>query len=167
MKWDSKLKQHRPGIVLLDEIESHFHPLWQRRLLPAAQAALPDVQIVAASHSPFLITSCLGARIHVLEMDSARCEAKLRESIDAPVGDSIATVLRGIFDIPSQFDIDTEKHLREWNELNKLHVIGKISAQGSKRHAKVTETHANRSEELKASARVNRETLVLGRVAIL
>ena len=57
------------GILLLDEIDIYLHPRLQRTLLPAMRKALPDVQIIAASHSPFVISSCRDARIHVLTLD--------------------------------------------------------------------------------------------------
>ena len=139
----------RPGVILLDEVESHLHPLWQRRLLPGMKKALPEVQIIATSHSPFLISSCRGARIHVLET-TADGKARLRESLDAPIGESVATILSDIFGVHSQFDIETEDELNEWHELNKQRLHGKLTTKESQRFQHLTSTLADRSEELKA-----------------
>jgi energy-coupling factor transporter ATP-binding protein EcfA2 len=147
--WLPELGEKRPGVILLDEIESHLHPLWQRRLLPGMKKALPDVQIIATSHSPFLISSCRSARIHVLEMNSVG-RASLRESVDAPIGDSVATILSDIFGVDSQFDIETEEELNDWAELNKQRLYGKLSTKESQRFKLLTTTLAARSEELKA-----------------
>ena len=68
-RWSPKLGGKKPGILLIDEIDAHLHPRWQRQILPALREALPDVQIIVASHSPFVISSCAGARVHVLEVD--------------------------------------------------------------------------------------------------
>lgn len=40
------------GLLLLDEIELHLHPRWQRRLAPYLRQLLPNFQIVATTHSP-------------------------------------------------------------------------------------------------------------------
>jgi len=42
------------GVVLVDEVEQHLHPSMQSSLLPHLAAALPDVQMVATTHSPLV-----------------------------------------------------------------------------------------------------------------
>ena len=58
--------EHTKQIVLLfDEIEAHLHPRWQRAVLPAllevmdtlASVQHPNVQLVAATHSPLVLSS--------------------------------------------------------------------------------------------------------------
>jgi energy-coupling factor transporter ATP-binding protein EcfA2 len=44
------------GIVLIDEIEQHLHPVWQRRILGRLRAQLPDVQFVVTTHAPLCVT---------------------------------------------------------------------------------------------------------------
>lgn len=46
-----------PGIILVDEIELHLHPLWQRTVVPALQAAFPNVQLLLTTHSPQVLAS--------------------------------------------------------------------------------------------------------------
>ncbi len=41
------------GIVLIDEIEQHLHPKWQRHIMRLLGEQFPDVQFIATSHSPF------------------------------------------------------------------------------------------------------------------
>ncbi|MCP4217221.1 MAG: AAA family ATPase [bacterium] len=40
------------GIVLLDEIEQHLHPKWQRHIIQLLRKEFPGVQFIAATHSP-------------------------------------------------------------------------------------------------------------------
>ena len=40
------------GIVLIDEIDLHLHPRWQRIIVPALLEAFPKLQFVATTHSP-------------------------------------------------------------------------------------------------------------------
>lgn len=46
-----------PGVVLIDEIDLHLHPKWQRRVVTDLMQAFPKVQFVATTHSPFVIQS--------------------------------------------------------------------------------------------------------------
>lgn len=45
------------AIVLIDEIDVHLHPKWQRRIVPALEELFPDCQFIATTHSPFVIQS--------------------------------------------------------------------------------------------------------------
>jgi predicted ATP-binding protein involved in virulence len=49
--------QETPGIVLIDELEHHLHPKWQRRVVEALKRTFPNVQFIATTHSPFIIQS--------------------------------------------------------------------------------------------------------------
>lgn len=48
------------GIVLIDEIDLHLHPKWQREVVGRLLRTFPKVQFVASSHSPFIIQSLYG-----------------------------------------------------------------------------------------------------------
>lgn len=43
------------AIVLLDEIELHLHPIWQRRLIGQFRKYFPNIQFVFTTHSPTII----------------------------------------------------------------------------------------------------------------
>ncbi len=45
------------GVVLIDELDLHLHPKWQRRVVGDLMRAFPKVQFIATSHSPFIIQS--------------------------------------------------------------------------------------------------------------
>ena len=40
------------GIVLIDEIELHMHPSWQRRIIPLLHETFPNIQFIITTHSP-------------------------------------------------------------------------------------------------------------------
>ena len=46
-----------PGIVLIDEIDVHLHPKWQRRVVEDLRTTFPNIQFVATTHSPFVVQS--------------------------------------------------------------------------------------------------------------
>lgn len=41
------------GVLILDEIDLHLHPIWQRKLLEFIGKTLPHMQLIASTHSPF------------------------------------------------------------------------------------------------------------------
>jgi predicted ATPase len=53
---DSKL-QDLTGVVLLDEIDLHIHPSWQRNIVSHIAKALPKLQFVFTTHSPIIAGS--------------------------------------------------------------------------------------------------------------
>lgn len=46
-----------PGIVLIDELDLHLHPNWQRHIVADLKRIFPKVQFVATTHSPFIVQS--------------------------------------------------------------------------------------------------------------
>lgn len=55
------------GVVLIDEIELHLHPGWQRLILPALAEAFPGLQFVVTTHSPQVLASVPGDAVRILE----------------------------------------------------------------------------------------------------
>ena len=80
-----------PGVLLLDEAENHLHPRWQKRFLSDVLRIFPNLQIVATTHSPFVVGSVPGARVYVCRYDaetrSATVDDVSDEYADLPVED--------------------------------------------------------------------------------
>lgn len=46
-----------PGVILIDEVDLHLHPVWQQRILRDLQNIFPAVQFVVSTHAPSVINS--------------------------------------------------------------------------------------------------------------
>ena len=46
---------HGTGVVLIDELELHLHPKWQREMTEKLRKTFPNIQFIATTHSPFVI----------------------------------------------------------------------------------------------------------------
>ncbi len=46
-----------PGIVLIDELDLHLHPNWQKRIIADLKHVFHEIQFVATTHSPFIVQS--------------------------------------------------------------------------------------------------------------
>lgn len=45
------------GVVLIDELDMHLHPKWQKRIVADLKRTFPCIQFIVTSHSPFIIQS--------------------------------------------------------------------------------------------------------------
>lgn len=52
-----RVLQETPGLVLIDELDLHLHPKWQRHVIEDLRTTFPKVQFICTTHSPFLIQS--------------------------------------------------------------------------------------------------------------
>jgi len=55
-----------PGVVLIDEIDLHLHPKWQREIVRNLPDAFPKLQFIATTHSPQVIGEVQQDRIQVM-----------------------------------------------------------------------------------------------------
>jgi energy-coupling factor transporter ATP-binding protein EcfA2 len=55
------------GLVLVDEIDLHLHPTWQRTIVERVAKALPRMQFVFSTHSPIVAGSLKKENIFVME----------------------------------------------------------------------------------------------------
>ena len=63
--------QRTPGLVLIDEIDAHLHPNWQRQVVDDLKRTFPSIQFVCTSHSPFIIQSLEPGELRSLEPGGA------------------------------------------------------------------------------------------------
>ncbi|MDJ0841153.1 MAG: AAA family ATPase [Acidobacteriota bacterium] len=62
-----------PGLLLIDEAENQLHPKWQKRLIKSILNLFPNLQIIATTHSPFIIASVPNVRLFVCKSKIDHC----------------------------------------------------------------------------------------------
>ncbi len=89
-----------PAIVLIDEIDLHLHPRWQREIITKLTENFPNTQFIATSHSPLIVQAATGANLAVLQEQDGKIiienRPRFRESWRA---DQILT--SGLFGVSS------------------------------------------------------------------
>ena len=55
-----------PAVVLVDEIDLHLHPEWQRKLMGFLTERFPNTQFIATAHSPLVVQAAADANLAVL-----------------------------------------------------------------------------------------------------
>jgi len=56
-----------PGVILIDELDLHLHPKWQRRIIEDLRRTFPKIQFFVTSHSPQLIGQVKASEVILLE----------------------------------------------------------------------------------------------------
>ena len=61
-----------PAIVLVDEIDLHLHPKWQRQLVGELTKRFPAAQFIVTAHSPLVVQAAEDANLAVLRRQGDR-----------------------------------------------------------------------------------------------
>jgi len=54
------------GIILIDEIDLHLHPSWQRMIIPKLIEVFPNCQFIVSTHSPQILSHVKAENIFLL-----------------------------------------------------------------------------------------------------
>ncbi len=80
------------GIVLIDEIDLHLHPKWQRMIVPRIIEVFPNCQFIISTHSPHVITHVQPESLCLLRntadgMEAVRTQGSYGKSVDRVLED--------------------------------------------------------------------------------
>lgn len=104
---DDPIKEGK-GIILIDEVELHLHPRWQRKVLRQLSKTFPKCQFIVTSHSPQVIGQSKPEQLRLLKKGTKKTRV-------VPVGQSFGMdsnwVLEELMGTPSR-DHGIEKQLR-------------------------------------------------------
>lgn len=73
------------GIVLIDELEQHLHPRWQRHIITLLRRHFPKLQFVASTHTPLLVSSLADherSKLVTLMREDGQIHARLRDAAE-------------------------------------------------------------------------------------
>ncbi|HWU89165.1 MAG TPA: AAA family ATPase [Kofleriaceae bacterium] len=71
-----------PGIVLIDEIDAHLHPAWQRRVGPWLSTHFPELQFIVTTHSPFICQAAEVGTIYQLARPGSDAPSRMIEGVE-------------------------------------------------------------------------------------
>lgn len=108
---DSENPLHGEAIVLIDEIDLHLHPKWQRDILPYLSKAFPNIQFIVTTHSPLVIQSMTDINLYILKRDEEGNVHVSRSPKPNYSGWTVEEILR------DTMGLDSEIHSNNYNEL--------------------------------------------------
>lgn len=123
MKPDSRI------VVMVDELEAHLHPKWQRTILPALTeiqkylASELEVQFIIATHSPLIMASAESIfcqdidKIFQIKLSKKNSDAILTEEQFIKYGQINSWLTSPIFDLGQARSVDAEKAITKAKKL--------------------------------------------------
>jgi predicted ATP-binding protein involved in virulence len=84
------------GVVLIDEIDLHLHPSWQRKIIPGLERTFPNLQFIVATHSPQVLSSAKDAVVYLLLVIDGVIKAK---KFRGPYGKDTNMILETLMDV--------------------------------------------------------------------
>ncbi|MEH2061316.1 MAG: AAA family ATPase [Nostoc sp.] len=141
------------GVVLIDEIELHLHPKWQREIILALTRTFPNCQFIVTTHSPQVISQVKPEGIFILEKTDEGVVAKRPESSFGRDSNRILEDLMGVPERPKEIK---ESLL----ELFRLIDAGNIEGARQLRQQLAIEIGADEPEFVKADVLIRRKEIL-------
>ena len=106
----------RPGILIIDEIDAHLHPTWQRRIIPALTSHFPKLQIFCSTHSPLMLAGLSEGQVQLLRRGE-NGEIKVSTNETDVAGWTSDEILRQFMEVANPTDEATSRRVARLQEL--------------------------------------------------
>jgi hypothetical protein len=117
LRFEGSLAADFEGVVLIDEIDLHLHPEWQRKVVSILRNVFPKVQFIVTTHSPHVIQAVEPGEVIALARDESGAP-HLLELPDLPHGFkgwSVEEILHDVMGMQSTQSIDFDEAITEFN----------------------------------------------------
>ena len=114
--------EDKAGIFIVDEIDAHLHPSWQRRIIPTLTKHFPNLQIFCSTHSPLMLAGLKEGQAQLLRRDDQGKVTVSRNEGDI-IGWSVDEITRILLGVPDPTDLETVKHLERLQELRRKQTL--------------------------------------------
>ena len=118
---------HCSGVVLIDELDAHVHPAWQRQIGHWLRLKFPNLQFIVATHSPFL-AQVAGLYGNVV-LEQTTNGVKPRANVETVENWRTDQILTALFDLPSTSSPQVELGLERLQELYRERQSRKLSLE--------------------------------------
>ncbi|UAA37736.1 AAA family ATPase [Paraneptunicella aestuarii] len=109
------------GIVLIDEVDMHLHPTWQRKIIQRLTDTFPNIQFILSTHSPLVISDVKDVLVYSLEDHEAKplpsfygkdANEVLLEAMDTSIrNEKVDELLNDLLDAIQDSDFDRARAL--------------------------------------------------------
>ncbi|MFC5046031.1 AAA family ATPase [Aquimarina hainanensis] len=140
------------GIILIDEIDLHLHPSWQRIMIPKLTKLFPNCQFVFSTHSPQVLSHVQPEKIFLLE--NIKNELSYSKAMDS-YGKNTDRILEDLLNV----DARPKKIKNEIHQLFKLIQEGQLKEAKTKLN-KLTNQIGVDSELTKAEVLIKRREII-------
>lgn len=133
--WFDGNKITAKGVVLIDELDAHLHPTWQREIGYWLQETFPSFQFIVATHSPFIPLAASTSGVYILRRQSGTSDARPNASVVAEQdhasvrGWRVDQILSVLFDVPTLRSPEAERKIRAYADLKATAAARALSAE--------------------------------------
>lgn len=106
------------GVVLIDELDIHLHPSWQRQIAGWLQEAFPKLQFFVATHSP-LVAAGGGEDALTLRLDIESGEIRITQIDDLSALDADRILRSPAFGLESTHSPATDRKIKRYHQLRR------------------------------------------------
>ena len=106
-----------PAVVLIDEIDLHVHPRWQRTIMKQFSEHFTNVQFVATTHSPLMITSMKDVNVAVLKQAEAGDHVVIENDPEVVEGWRCDQTLVSLFGLETARSLQVEALMKDRENL--------------------------------------------------
>jgi AAA domain, putative AbiEii toxin, Type IV TA system len=123
------------GLLLMDEIDLHLHPVWQRELRTFIETKLPNFQIICTTHSPLTAQQSAAGELFFLRRKTRPAAVEIHQYEDAPRELMVHQVLLGpVFGLHTMDSKMVEDMKAEYKSLA---AKASLSSRERKRHSEL------------------------------
>src|SRR5262249_17952137 len=116
------------GVILIDEVDAHLHPMWQREIGFLLRRTFPRMQFLITSHSPFVAQAASDGGLIVLRTSDEDGAVHAEQPIESVRDWGVDQILTSpLFGLDATRDGETESLIREHAELLARRTWGQLS----------------------------------------
>ncbi|MDJ0729414.1 MAG: AAA family ATPase [Crocosphaera sp.] len=141
------------GIILIDEIDLHLHPKWQRMIVPQLVKVFPNCQFLLSTHSPHVLTHIYPENIFLLKQTNDNIEVKRPSE---SYGKNVDRILEDLMELDTTRPDKVESDLHQIYEMIDSNQLG----EAEEAIAQMIETIGNDPELVKAEVLMRRKELI-------
>jgi len=137
---------NKPGVILIDEVEAHLHPSWQRLICEWFKTRFPQVQFFLTTHSPLIAQAADEGGLFVLPLpDEIASGHRIRrlsaqEQKRIALGSAEKVLLGEAFGLKHTWSPRAERLVEEWERLAaQRNAAGKLPPEAEKKYTELSE----------------------------
>lgn len=151
----------RYALVLMDEIDAHMHPLWQRKLVNHLKNIFPEAQFIATTHSPLVVAGMPAGQVVRFARDENGTATILPVAPDMTLGYTDQILTSMLFNLPTTLDDTTEKKMERYYQLDEMEDRGGYQEEHERLRQEIiarvpprTASYEEKHEEMLAKAQL-------------
>ena len=121
-----------PGVVLIDEVDAHLHPSWQRQIGLWFREHFPNIQFIVTTHSPFVCQAADVGTVYRLPKPGSNEKAGMVTGTDLDrllFGNIMDAYSTDMFGTGATRSEESKKRLQKLAELNMAELMRELTAE--------------------------------------